>query len=149
MRCAKTGLALPAWQVELRAQLGWRGKTVHRTVANGTSKRAVCITQHPSSPVSILQKIKQTPNGICFILVRKTGLEPVRCEPHAPQTCASACSATSAFRGVPSERIIVYYISNRLSSGNFKNLRKFRKKFFLLCGDSVLHRFDRAKYRVE
>ena len=30
------------------------------------------------------------------VLVRKTGLEPVRCEPHAPQTCASASSATSA-----------------------------------------------------
>ena len=29
-------------------------------------------------------------------LVRETGLEPVRCEPHAPQTCASASSATLA-----------------------------------------------------
>ena len=32
-----------------------------------------------------------------FLLVRKTGLEPVRCEPHAPQTCASASSATLAY----------------------------------------------------
>ena len=32
--------------------------------------------------------------GLFFM--RKTGLEPVRCEPHAPQTCASASSATSA-----------------------------------------------------
>ena len=31
-----------------------------------------------------------------FWLVRETGLEPVRCEPHAPQTCASASSATLA-----------------------------------------------------
>ena len=31
----------------------------------------------------------------CFV-VRETGLEPVRCEPHAPQTCASASSATLA-----------------------------------------------------
>ena len=30
-------------------------------------------------------------------LVRETGLEPVRCEPHAPQTCASASSATLAY----------------------------------------------------
>ena len=29
--------------------------------------------------------------------MRKTGLEPVWCVPHAPQTCASASSATSAF----------------------------------------------------
>ena len=29
-------------------------------------------------------------------LVRETGLEPVRCNPHAPQTCASASSATPA-----------------------------------------------------
>ena len=29
-------------------------------------------------------------------LVRETGLEPVRCKPHAPQTCASASSATLA-----------------------------------------------------
>ncbi len=34
----------------------------------------------------------------CFLLVRETGLEPVRCEPHAPQTCASASSATPACR---------------------------------------------------
>ena len=31
-------------------------------------------------------------------MVRETGLEPVRCEPHAPQTCASASSATAASR---------------------------------------------------
>ena len=31
-------------------------------------------------------------------LVRETGLEPVRVAPHAPQTCASADSATLAQR---------------------------------------------------
>ena len=30
-------------------------------------------------------------------LVRETGLEPVRAAPHAPQTCASADSATLAY----------------------------------------------------
>ncbi len=33
------------------------------------------------------------------LLVRETGLEPVQCELHAPQTCASASSATLAFIG--------------------------------------------------
>ncbi len=31
-------------------------------------------------------------------MVRETGLEPVWCIPHAPQTCASASSATLACR---------------------------------------------------
>ena len=39
---------------------------------------------------------KQSPNGNCYFLVRETGLEPVRVAPHAPQTCASADSATLA-----------------------------------------------------
>ena len=33
-----------------------------------------------------------------FLLVRETGIEPVRFSPHAPQTCASASSATPACR---------------------------------------------------
>lgn len=33
---------------------------------------------------------------IFLFLVRETGLEPVRVAPHAPQTCASADSATLA-----------------------------------------------------
>lgn len=36
------------------------------------------------------------PNGYIPFLVRETGLEPVRVAPHAPQTCASADSATLA-----------------------------------------------------
>ena len=43
-------------------------------------------------------------------VMRETGLEPVRCEPHAPQTCASASSATlallSAYRR---QRYLLYY----------------------------------------
>ena len=42
--------------------------------------------------------IKGWKESIPLLLVRKTGLEPVQCEPHAPQTCASASSATSAYK---------------------------------------------------
>ena len=41
-------------------------------------------------------KKSQHPNGCWLFLVRETGLEPVRVAPHAPQTCASADSATLA-----------------------------------------------------
>ncbi len=49
------------------------------------------------------------------------------------------------FLSIPSERIIVYYISIRLSSVIFKKLRKFRKNFFssaesLLYTDSIAQR---------
>ena len=44
----------------------------------------------------IKQKKTEPVGSVFFCLVRKTGLEPVRCKPHAPQTCASASSATSA-----------------------------------------------------
>lgn len=43
-------------------------------------------------------KNNQHPNGYWLFLVRETGLEPVRVAPHAPQTCASADSATLAQR---------------------------------------------------
>ena len=42
-------------------------------------------------------KQNRRPVGHLFCLVRETGLEPVRRNPHAPQTCASASSATLAF----------------------------------------------------
>ena len=35
-----------------------------------------------------------------LFIMRVTGLEPVRRETHAPQTCLSACSSTLAFRTV-------------------------------------------------
>ena len=49
------------------------------------------------------------PNGYLVFLVRETGLEPVRVSPHAPQTCASADSATlaSAIRIISNHNIIV------------------------------------------
>ena len=42
-------------------------------------------------------KEKSTCKCKCSLVVRETGLEPVRWNPHAPQTCASASSATLAF----------------------------------------------------
>ena len=42
-------------------------------------------------------------------LVRETGLEPVRCEPHAPQTCASASSATPALTFIAFFRKLYYF----------------------------------------
>ena len=48
--------------------------------------------------------------------MRETGLEPVRSNPHAPQTCASASSATSAWRHCLS-RMLVYHSPHRLSRG--------------------------------
>ena len=50
---------------------------------------------HTSSR-SVSRKTKRNAFAFLFIL-RETGLEPVRCEPHAPQTCASASSATLAY----------------------------------------------------
>ncbi len=47
---------------------------------------------------SVCTKNIGTAKAIPIFLVRKTGLEPVRCKPHAPQTCASASSATSAYK---------------------------------------------------
>ena len=51
--------------------------------------------------------------------MRKTGLEPVQCELHAPQTCASASSATSAYK-TPlfyySKKVSERYIGARPSS---------------------------------
>ena len=58
-----------------------------------------------------------------MMLVPKGGLEPPRVTPHAPQTCASTSSATSARSG----RIV-----NQRS-------RQRSKSFYLLgCGDAVI-----------
>ena len=65
-------------------------------------------------------------------LVRETGLEPVRCEPHAPQTCASASSATLAFGRCLRIRVrdngIDYTRFHRICQGVFE---KFFEKFSL------------------
>ena len=63
-----------------------------------------------------------------FMLVRETGLEPVRCEPHAPQTCASASSATLASTS------IVYSIKCVLSIAFLKKMNFFQ--VFLFCMSS-------------
>ena len=50
---------------------------------------------HPPARVDLVEK--PTSRNLSVFLVRKTGLEPVRRNPHAPQTCASASSATLAY----------------------------------------------------
>ena len=50
--------------------------------------------------VPVSYRAKKERFCVPFCLVRETGLEPVRCEPHAPQTCASASSATLAYEVV-------------------------------------------------
>ena len=65
-----------------------------------------------SSPVYLIcrPKYRKHPVGVFCILVRETGLEPVRCNPHAPQTCASASSATLAYICRLRKRRILLYI---------------------------------------
>jgi hypothetical protein len=58
-----------------------------------------------------------------MMLVPKGGLEPPRVTPHAPQTCASTSSATSARSG----RII--------KSASCESAKKF---YLLGCGDAVM-----------
>ena len=69
--------------------------TVHRTVAPDELRPAGWLIG-VSFQVPSKMKITIYPNGYMVILVRETGLEPVRVAPHAPQTCASADSATLA-----------------------------------------------------
>ena len=66
----------------------------------------------PALQVPYLDKQKTIHLDGFLFMVRKTGLEPVRSDPHAPQTCASAGSATSACRY---RRMILYYIFSALS----------------------------------
>ena len=83
-------------------------------------------------------KTKKHPFGWFFVLVRETGLEPVRCEPHAPQTCASASSATLAFRSSRCRRVILYYTYFRLSIPFFKIIKKIFQPFSHLIFPSHL-----------
>ena len=79
----------------------------------------------------ILQKEKG--QQMLSFLVRKTGLEPVRCTPHAPQTCASASSATSAFdRMFSCQRVRLYHMGLGLSIAFLKKLLNFREKECIL-----------------
>ena len=71
-------------------------------------------------------------------MVRETGLEPVRAAPHAPQTCASADSATLAYF-VSLSRALVYYTTIENKSQYlftiffYKNLVKIRDKNAFFC----------------
>ena len=53
-----------------------------------------------SASIPSISKTNKKGARLCssFLLVRETGIEPVRFSPHAPQTCASASSATPACR---------------------------------------------------
>ena len=71
---------------------------------------------------------KATAEAIAFFMVRETGLEPVRCEPHAPQTCASASSATPACRTRLRATLVLYTFLSTLSSLFWKKVSKKEKQ---------------------
>ena len=75
----------------------------------------------PSSPVTCCCiKRKSAHNKSCkHSMVRETGLEPVRVTPHAPQTCASADSATLATAR------ILYHFAPEMSSLFQEKVRVF------------------------
>ena len=67
-------------------------------LGHGENSPVGCFLTRPFKSHKLQLKIKYslpTMEKLYFIL-RKTGLEPVWDAPHAPQTCASASSATSA-----------------------------------------------------
>ena len=66
--------------------------------------------------------------SICFLVVRETRLELVRCEPHAPQTCASASSATPAYCCCCEQQ--VYYTRFLRKVKGLKEKSFFQKEFF-------------------
>ena len=58
-----------------------------------------------SSPIYLTDKNKRSNHkGYSFYLVRMMGLEPIRHATHAPQTCLSAYSSTSAYLLFDSKR---------------------------------------------
>ena len=63
-----------------------------------------------------------------YLLVRETGLEPVRVTPHAPQTCASAYSATLAIAS------ILYHLRQKMSSLFSEKLNSFLP--FVFCAQN-------------
>gem|GEM_PF-5369323 len=74
-----------------------------------------------SSNPSRAHKTKDTPQGRAFVLVRGRGLEPPWYIPHAPQTCASAGSATLAYYQCPAVlwpglRILFYQKNEKKST---------------------------------
>lgn len=78
------------------------------------------------APVAPSKKQERSTFVLLFALVRMMGLEPIRSDSHAPQTCASTSSATSAFRvAVPYGTLILYYNSFVLSTHFRKNVAIF------------------------
>ena len=96
----ETGIDSRLWARSLRVL------TVHRTVIHYAP------LQFPPYPRPTKKR-----NTMCssFLLVRETGIEPVRFSPHAPQTCASASSATPACRRDCDNVTIIHFFS-RLST---------------------------------
>ncbi len=72
-------------------------------------------------------------------MVRETGLEPVRTATHAPQTCASAYSATLASLISRSEQIELYQTVRPMSSDLFifygNIFSAVFKSAFLICNE--------------
>ena len=66
----------------------------------GNLRIIILHTKSPTLPLLLTVQVR-------LIVVRETGLEPVWCEPHAPQTCASASSATPAI-ALGAQHIILY-----------------------------------------
>ena len=89
--------------------------TVHRTVIHYAP------LQFPPCPRPIKKR-----NTSCssFLLVRETGIEPVRFSPHAPQTCASASSATPACRR-DCNNIVHYTLFLKFVKSFLKKYRNF------------------------
>ena len=60
-------------------------------------------------------------------MVRETGLEPVRDNPHAPQTCASASSATLAYVAVLLTTAIIIHDFDSFVKRFLKNFLRLSK----------------------
>ncbi len=88
----------------------------------GRHRIAILIAVQKQKNLFIVE-MPTNPNGLIDILVRETGLEPVRVAPHAPQTCASADSATLA----SNDEIITKEF--RKVNTNFKKISKYLQVF--------------------
>ena len=83
--------------------------------------------------ISIARKKRDT-MYLSFFLVRETGIEPVRFSPHAPQTCASASSATPACRrDCDNVIIILFFIKMSIPFLKFLSKNLQFSSFFSLC----------------
>ena len=94
------------------------------------SKKARMPLRGGRVPKRFRAKKSRTPIGVLLFLVRETGLEPVRCEPHAPQTCASASSATPAYHALLCATLVLYTFCAKKSIPFLKKVLK-NQIFFL------------------